>query len=317
MDTLFDLDPPIAFDRGGLRDRLHKLAARGVYIGGSSWKYEGWVDQIYSRSRYQTRGRFSKKLFEETCLTEYAEIFPAVCGDFAFYQFPSEAFWAKLFRQTPDTFRWGFKVPEQITVQSWPVHPRYGALAGLENPTFLDGGLFEQAFLKVVEPWRRQVGVLIFEFGAFRHRSFETVGQFAAKLDEFLDRLPAGWRYAVEIRNADFLAPPYFDCLRAHNVAHVYNAWTRMPEIADQLAIPGSRTSDMLVTRALLRRGRPYEDAVRIFSPYDRVQDVNLPVREGLRELIDIAIVDGQPAFVFVNNRLEGNSPATIVAITD
>jgi uncharacterized protein YecE (DUF72 family) len=317
LDTLFDLDPPIAFDRGGLRDRLHKLAARGVYIGGSSWKYEGWVDQIYSRSRYQTRGRFSKKLFEETCLTEYAEIFPAVCGDFAFYQFPSEAFWAKLFRQTPDTFRWGFKVPEQITVQSWPVHPRYGALAGLENPTFLDGGLFEQAFLKVVEPWRRQVGVLIFEFGAFRHRSFETVGQFAAKLDEFLDRLPAGWRYAVEIRNADFLAAPYFDCLRAHNVAHVYNAWTRMPEIADQLAIPGSRTSDMLVTRALLRRGRPYEDAVRIFSPYDRVQDVNLPVREGLRELIDIAIVDGQPAFVFVNNRLEGNSPATIVAITD
>lgn len=317
MDTLFDLDPPIAFDRGGLRDRLHKLAARGVYIGGSSWKYEGWVDQIYSRSRYQTRGRFSKKLFEETCLTEYAEIFPAVCGDFAFYQFPSEAFWAKLFRQTPDTFRWGFKVPEQITVQSWPVHPRYGALAGLENPTFLDGGLFEQAFLKVVEPWRRQVGVLIFEFGAFRHRSFETVGQFAAKLDEFLDRLPAGWRYAVEIRNADFLAAPYFDCLRAHNVAHVYNAWTRMPEIADQLAIPGSRTSDMLVTRALLRRGRPYEDAVRMFSPYDRVQDVNLPVREGLRELIDIAIVDGQPAFVFVNNRLEGNSPATIVAITD
>jgi len=159
--------------------------------------------------------------------------------------------------------------------------------------------------------------VLIFEFGAFRHRSFETVGQFAAKLDEFLDRLPAGWRYAVEIRNADFLAAPYFDCLRAHNVAHVYNAWTRMPEIADQLAIPGSRTSDMLVTRALLRRGRPYEDAVRMFSPYDRVQDVNLPVREGLRELIDIAIVDGQPAFVFVNNRLEGNSPATIVAITD
>jgi len=317
LDTLFDLDPPIAFDRGGLRDRLHKLAARGVYIGGSSWKYEGWVDQIYSRSRYQTRGRFSKKLFEETCLTEYAEIFPAVCGDFAFYQFPSEAFWAKLFRQTPDTFRWGFKVPEQITVQSWPVHPRYGALAGLENPTFLDGGLFEQAFLKAVEPWRRQVGVLIFEFGAFRHRSFETVGQFAAKLDEFLDRLPAGWRYAVEIRNADFLAAPYFDCLRAHNVAHVYNAWTRMPEIADQLAIPGSRTSDMLVTRALLRRGRPYEDAVRMFSPYDRVQDVNLPVREGLRELIDIAIVDGQPAFVFVNNRLEGNSPATIVAITD
>ena len=40
-------------------------------------------------------------------------------------------------------------------------------------------------------------------------------------------------------------------------------------------------------------------------------------VRRGLRELIDIARVDGRPAFIFVNNRLEGNSPGTIVSITD
>jgi len=317
LDTLFDLDPPLQFDRDGLRDRLRALAAKGVYIGGSSWKYEGWLDQIYSRSRYLTRGRFSKKLFEESCLSEYATVFPAVCGDFAFYQFPSEAFWTKLFRQTPDTFRWGFKVPEEITVPCWPVHPRYGALAGLDNPTFLDSRLFEQAFLKVIEPWRQQVGVLIFEFGTFRHKSFESVEAFAARLDAFLDLLPTGWRYAVEIRNAEFLEPAYFDCLRAHNVAHVYNAWTRMPEITDQLALPGSRTSDAIVARALLRRGRPYEDAVRMFSPYDRVQDVNETVRGALRELVDIALVDGQPAFVFVNNRLEGNSPATIVSIVD
>ena len=317
MDTLFDLDEPRAFDRDGLRDRLRGLAARGVYVGGSSWKYEGWLGHIYSRSRYVTRGKFSRKLFEETCLGEYATVFPAVCGDFSFYQFPSETFWVKLFRQTPETFRWGFKVPEQITVESWPVHPRYGALAGLENPTFLDAGLFEQAFLRMIEPWRQQVGVLIFEFGTFRQKSFETVGEFVACLDVFLDRLPAGWRYAVEVRNADFLAPQYFDCLRAHNVTHVYNAWTRMPEIGEQIAIPGSGTSDMIVARALLRRGRPYEDAVRMFSPYERVQDVNEPVRQGLRELIDVALVDGKPAFVFVNNRLEGNSPGTIIAITE
>jgi uncharacterized protein YecE (DUF72 family) len=317
LDTLFDLDEPCAFDRDGLRDRLRGLAARGVYVGGSSWKYEGWLGQIYSRSRYLTRGKFSRKLFEETCLGEYATVFPAVCGDFSFYQFPSETFWTKLFRQTPETFRWGFKVPEQITVESWPVHPRYGALAGFENPTFLDAGLFEQAFLKMIEPWRHRVGVLIFEFGTFRQKSYETVGEFVARLDGFLERLPAGWRYAVEVRNADFLAPAYFDCLRAHNVTHVYNAWTRMPEIGEQIAIPGSGTSDMIVTRALLRRGRPYEDAVRMFSPYDRVQDVNESVRNSLRELIDVALVDGKPAFVFVNNRLEGNSPGTIIAITE
>lgn len=317
MDTLFDFDERPAFDRDGLRARLGSLAARGIFIGGSSWKYEGWLGQIYARERYQVRGRFSKKLFEETCLTEYATVFPAVCGDFSFYQFPGENFWAKLFRQTPESFRWGFKVPEQITVADWPVHPRYGALAGLRNPTFLDAALFEEAFLRAIEPYRSRVGVLIFEFGALRERSFESAAGFVRALDRFLDRLPTEWRYAVEIRNADFLEPDYFACLRAHAVTHVYNAWTRMPEIAEQMAIPESRTADLIVARALLRRGRPYADAVRRFEPYDQVREINEEARRGLRELIDFARVDGRPAFIFVNNRLEGNSPGTIVSITD
>ena len=62
MDTLFDLDEPRTFDRDRLRDRLAELAARGVYIGGSSWKYEGWLNQIYSR--FALSG--ARKVFEET-----------------------------------------------------------------------------------------------------------------------------------------------------------------------------------------------------------------------------------------------------------
>jgi len=317
LDSLFDFDPAPRFDRDRLRDRLKALAVRGVYIGGSSWKYEGWIDQIYSRSRYLTRGRFSKKLFNETCLTEYASVFPAVCGDFAFYQFPTVAFWAKLFRQTPPGFLWGLKVPEQITVRRWPIQPRYGALAGLENPLFLDMTVLERDFLAPLAPWRDRIGVLIFEFGDSGNRGFGSAAEFAKSLDAFLDRMPPGWRCAVEVRRENFLAPPYFDCLRAHNVTHVYNAWSRMPEIADQMRMPGSSTSDMIVARALLRRGRPYEQAVRMFSPYDRLQDINESVRGSLRELIEIAIVDGRPTFVFINNRLEGNSPATIMSLTD
>jgi len=313
VDTLFELDARPAFDRDRLRERLNELAARGIFLGGSSWKYEGWLGQIYSRSRYQVRGRFSERLFEETCLSEYATVFPAVCGDFSFYQFPADAFWAKLFRQTPEAFRWGFKVPEQITVPAWPVHPRYGALAGRDNPTFLDFALLDQAFLRALEPYRNRIGVLIFEFGALR----QSRAEFVAALDAFLGRLPSGWKFGVEIRNAEFLVPDYFACLRAHGVTHVYNAWSRMPEIGEQLAIPDSRTAELIVARALLRRGRPYEEAVRQFAPYDRVQEVNEPVRRGLRELVEIARADGRPAFLFVNNRLEGNSPGTIVAITD
>ena len=190
MDTLFDLTEPDAFDRDNLRDRLAKLAARGIYIGGSSWKYEGWLDQIYARSNYQVRGKFSKKRFEDTCLSEYATVFPAVCGDFAFYQFPSEALWSKLFTQTPPTFRWGLKAPEQITTPSWPVHPRYGALAGLENPTYLDAALFAQSFLGPLSPYRAKTGVIILEFNSLTGK--RDPAEFVPKLDPFLTALPDG-----------------------------------------------------------------------------------------------------------------------------
>ena len=64
------------------------------------------------------RGRFSKKLFEETCLSEYAQVFPAVCGDFAFYQFPSDSILGEAVPARRRAFRLGFKVPEQITVRA-------------------------------------------------------------------------------------------------------------------------------------------------------------------------------------------------------
>jgi uncharacterized protein YecE (DUF72 family) len=306
-----------AFDREGFRERLAVLADEHIYIGGSSWKYEGWLDQIYDRSLYLSRGKFSKKAFEENCLREYAAVFPAVCGDFAFYQFPSEEFWRRLFLQVPAGFQFGFKVPEQITCKVFPVHARYGAQAGLENPTFLDARLFLDAFLRPLIPYRANLGVLIFEFGTFARSSFATVNQFVEQLDPFLANLPPGFRYAVEIRNAEFLAPDYLACLHSHNVAHVYNAWTRMPELPAQIAAPGSATADFLVCRALLRRGRTYEEAVKSFQPYTEVRDPNPTARAGLREIIQIAKREKRTAFVFVNNRLEGNSPGTIVAITD
>ena len=69
-----------------LRSTLAGLSSQGIHIGCSSWKYPGWLDQIYTRSNYLSRGRFSKKVFEAECLREYAGIFPTVCGDFAFYR---------------------------------------------------------------------------------------------------------------------------------------------------------------------------------------------------------------------------------------
>src|SRR5690349_1986265 len=84
-----------------LAPRLREPAARGIYFGTSSWKYPGWIGSVYGEARYQTRGKLSKKKFDDTCLAEYAETFLTVCGDFAFYQFPSADYWARLFEATP------------------------------------------------------------------------------------------------------------------------------------------------------------------------------------------------------------------------
>ena len=308
-------EEPGGFDREGLAAKLRSAASEKIYIGGSSWKYEGWLGQVYTRGRYLSRGRFSKRLFESECLREYAGTFLTVCGDFAFYQFPTEDFWRKLFRQAPENFRFAFKVPEQITCKVYPRHARYGAQAGKPNEAFLDARALEHMFLRPLLPHRAKTGLLIFEFGAFGRQSFGDLSEFLDRLDPFLASLPPEFRYAIEIRNPEFLAPDYFACLRTHRVAHVYNAWSRMPELRRQLAIPDSATADFLVCRALLRRGRPYADAVAMFSPYTEVKDPNPEARESMRVLMGRARENKQFLFLFVNNRLEGNAPLTILSL--
>ncbi len=79
-------------------------------------------------------------------------------------------------------------------------------------------------------------------------------------------RFAMRWRSAIR----SIWSPGISTCSDAHGVAHVYNAWARMPELGTQLRIPQAATADFTVSRALLRRGRPYEQAVKAFAPYDR-----------------------------------------------
>ncbi len=317
METAPLFEEPSGFDRQRLRARLAALAQQNILIGTSSWKYEGWLGQIYSRNRYTARGRFSQKRFNDECLSEYAETFPIVCGDFSFYQFPSESYWRKLFGSAPATLQFAFKAPENVTVKQFPRHPRYGPRAGDDNTSFLDAALFQSAFLDLLAPYRARVATLILEFGSFAKQCYPDVGEFLRELDPFLAALPGDFRYAVEIRNPDFLAPEYFACLRGHGVAHVFNAWTRMPEIGVQAHLRDAYSADFTVARALLRRARPYEEAVAKFTPYTHVQDPNPETRQALRLLIAQARKRHEPSYIFVNNRLEGNAPETIEAITD
>ncbi len=93
-----------------------RLAAKGVYIGTSSWKYPGWRGMIYDESRHITRGKISKSRFERNCLAGYAETFKTVCVDAGYYQFPDRRYIEKLVSQVPSNFLFTFKVTDEITV---------------------------------------------------------------------------------------------------------------------------------------------------------------------------------------------------------
>jgi uncharacterized protein YecE (DUF72 family) len=316
-ETIPLFDEPPEYELTPLGQKLAALASRNILVGTSSWKYEGWLGQIYSPERYTTRGKFSQKRFQAECLGEYAANFPIVCGDFSFYQFPSEEYWRRLFSSAPHSLKYALKVPEEITVRVFPAHARYSARAGQPNPTFLNTLLFRSAFLDVLEPYREQVAVLIFEFGTFGKQIYANVHEFVAQLDPFLGSLPTNFRYAVEVRNQEFLVAEYFTCLRNHGVAHVLNSWTRMPDMTEQMLFPEVFTADFTVSRALLRKGRPYEEAVAKFAPYQQVLEPNHEVRQALRNLIARARDRAEPSYIFINNRLEGNAPQTIEAILD
>jgi uncharacterized protein YecE (DUF72 family) len=306
-------DQPLSFDKAALANRLRALAEQRIFIGTSSWKYDGWLDQIYTRERYLSRGKFSQKAFEAECLKEFAETFPIVCGDFSFYQFPTPEFWKKLFTGSPPQLQFALKVPEEVTVEVFPRHPRYGARAGRPNEAYLNVDAFKAMFLEPLEPYRSRIACLIFEFGARGATSKEFIAQVAP----FFDQLPDTFRYAVEVRNREYLVEPYFEVLREHKAAHVFNAWTKMPPLEEQFVIPGAFTADFTVVRALLRAGRAYENAVESFAPYDKLQDENPEARKALRDVIKRMREERRASYIFVNNRFEGNAPETILAITD
>lgn len=307
-------------DRDKLKASLASLAVQGAFLGTSSWKYPGWLGQLYTRDRYVWRGRYAESRFERNCLAEYAEVFKTVCVDAAYYQFPKRESLQAMADQVPADFRFAFKVTDKITMRQFPVLPRFGIRAGKTNENFLNADLFTTAFLGPCEAIRQNVGVMMFEFTQFHSGDFARGREFVAALDGFFAQLPRDWPYAVEIRNRSFLQPEYFAMLARHGVGHVFNSWTDMPAVGEQIELPDAFPNPHLIAaRFLLKPGCKYEDAVKRFSPYDRIQEENPDGRAAGAKLIKRVTAAERRAqgYIFVNNRFEGNALQTISAMLD
>ncbi|PTX91854.1 DUF72 domain-containing protein [Verrucomicrobia bacterium LW23] len=297
--------------------RLRELAANGIYLGTSSWKYPGWVGMLYEEQRYLVRNRFSLKRFEEQCLSEYGETLSTVGVDSTYYAFPTTESLVKLSDQVPDGFKFGFKVTDTISLRRFPRIKRYDFTAGLENPGFLNADLFVERFLGPCEQIRDKVGPLMFEFSSFEEQGVERE-EFLEKLEAFFAKLPPGWLYCTEIRDSPLLGEAYFSMLARYGVGHVFNSWTAMPPVLAQLDLPGSVAGNCVAARFLLRPGKTYAKAVERYEPFDRTHDIYPDGRKAIRHMIDMTVPANGckrvPKFLFINNRLEGNALNTILA---
>ncbi len=172
------------FDRERMKVKAAELAGKGVFIGTSSWKYEGWFGQLYTPARYEYRGKVAKTRFERDCLSEYAEVFKTVCVDAAYYSFPRREYLQGLADQVPSDFRFGCKVTDEITTRKFPNLDRFGLRAGKPNENFLNADLFATAFLKPCEDIRDKV---------FRCRKVLIKGRYLEEVWLAFQNLSVGW----------------------------------------------------------------------------------------------------------------------------
>lgn len=305
-----ELDPVPAPDPA-----MSALAARlpaHVRLGTSSWTFPGWAGIVYRR-RYP-----SERVFVQRSLEEYARfpLFRTVGIDRSFYAPIPEHELAAYAAQLPEGFRCVMKVWEELTTVSYPSHPRFGEKAGQKNPNFLDPVVFRAAIADpVARAFADRLGAFVLEIPPPpklpERRAFERA------LARFFEEAPRRFHYAVELRDKRLLTSRHFDLLRAHGATHVFNHWSRMPSVGQQLDRAGSLMGSLAIARLMLPPGSTYEAQKEAFAPFDQVVMPDHAMRDDVMRLSREAAERGVELYVIVNNKVEGSSPWTVRALAE
>jgi uncharacterized protein YecE (DUF72 family) len=281
-----------------------------IRFGTSTWTYEGWQGQVYKK-------QYAKSAFTRECLGEYCQyqyqdelLFRTVGNDSTFYRPPTANQLRHYLTQIPEDFQMCFKVWEEITIPTYAKQPRYGARAGQPNPRFLDAKLFQDLVLTPYQEakFEPHTGVFLFEF----QRHGMPAEEFCSRLDQFFLMLPREFRYAVEVRNPGLLSVPYSLMLSRHGVAHVYNHWSGMPQLAEQHTRMQGFTAVFTVLRLLTPLGMSYAAAKKRAEPYTKIVEELPDMRRQTVGLVNHAVGEGRRVYVLVNNRAEENAPLTV-----
>jgi uncharacterized protein YecE (DUF72 family) len=301
----------------------------GVFLGTASDRYAGWIGQIYSKGRYETRlTRRPKKMggqsFVEEVLPvesveEYFQHFRVLEMDFTFYRPLREgdgrptqnlqvlrAYASHL----PRDARLILKVPQVVFARKILRQNRYTPNEDYLNPELFVRRFYEPA-VELLDSW---LAGLIFEQEYQKKEDRVDPDAFANELDSFFAAVPRDTRYHVELRTETFLHQAVFGVLERHGVGQVFSHWTWLPPLARQFSMAGRRfihPSRSAIIRLMTPRGMRYEEAYTKAFPFSAIVEGLLDPRmvEETAVLMKTAVEEGVHIHVIINNRAGGNAP--------
>ena len=184
------------------------MSEGALRLGTCSWKYPSWRGLVYSDAPHPNY------------LQEYAQHYDTVEVDQCFWSLyapdkvllPQPKTVAEYAAAVPDTFRFGVKLPNALTLTHFHQAAKTDPL--VPNPHFLSLDVL-RAFLDRLEPMRGKLGPLMLQFGYLNRQKMASQAEFLERLGTFVSQLPAGYTWCIEPRNPNWLNDQYFGFLPA------------------------------------------------------------------------------------------------------
>jgi len=263
-----------------------------AHWGTSSWSEKSWVGPFYPKGT--PPGEF---------LSHYAQHFSCVEADNTYYHAPSRKLVEGWDAKTPPGFVMAAKFPRRIvhggeSEKPDPARVLVAELVGAEA----------REFVETMQRLGEKLGPLVLQFPYFNQTCFRSVEPFLERLEPFLLSLPKGPRYAVEVRNKNWIAAPLLHCLKRTRTALVLVDLAYMPppwELAERHELV---TADFLYARLIGDR-KAVEERTQAFDHVVLDQSERLA---RWAELLRRLAPDVRETFAFANNHYAGYAIDTI-----
>lgn len=282
---------------------------KALRMGTSSWSFPGWEGIVYDKKASR-----SSLASEGLCAYARHPLLRTVGLDRTYYQSIDAETYRSLADPVPKDFRFLVKADRLLTSPQDPV--AHGVRK--ENELFLHAPYaVNEVIGPMVEGLGPKAGPLLFQFSPIPPNLVGGHEGFLDRLRRFLEALPEGPLYAVELRTPSFLTAAYADALEATGTAHCYNVHPSMSSLETQLTLVSPFYQPALVVRWMLHAGLRYEAAKDRYQPFDRLVDEDQPSRERIAVAVLDALVAERPAFVIANNKAEGSAPLSVFRLAE